>query len=54
MKFFYATILWLTRLDLAIAKAAPVRNSDYIEALKEDEMKWELALKLWEVNHDRA
>jgi len=51
VRLFYATLLWLTRFELAIAKAAPVRNPANITALKADEMKWERELRLWELNH---
>jgi hypothetical protein len=51
MRLFYATLLWLTRFELAIAKKAPVRNPANIAALKVDEMKWERELRLYEVNH---
>ena len=54
MKFFYAIMLYATRFELALAKAAPIRNPNNIAALKADEMKWERELRLYEVNHDRA
>jgi hypothetical protein len=51
MKTFYSLMLWLTQFEIAIAKAAPIRNADYIRALKHDEMRWEKELRLYEVNH---
>lgn len=51
MKYFYAFMLYCTELELAIAKKAPVRNPNYIAALKADQMHWEKELRLWEVNH---
>jgi hypothetical protein len=51
MKLFYAFMLYATQFELAIAKAAPVRNAANIAALKQDEMRWEKELRLWEVNH---
>ena len=51
MRYFYALMLYATRFELAIAKAAPVRNPNYIAALKADEMRWEKELRLQEINH---
>jgi hypothetical protein len=54
MNYFYAFMLYATQFELALAKKAPVRNPNYIEALKADEMKWDKELKLWEVNCGRT
>ena len=51
MKYFYAFMLYCTELELALARQVPVRNPDYIAALKADQSRWEKELKLWEVNH---
>ena len=51
MKLFYQVILFLTRLELAIARSAPVRNPGNIEALEKDESKWSKELFLWEANN---
>ncbi len=34
---FYSLLLWCTQFELAVAKAAPVRNQRNIEALQRDE-----------------
>ena len=44
MRFFYAFLLWATRLELALAKSAPARNQSHIEALQRDESDYERAL----------
>lgn len=51
MKYFYEFVLYCTELELALAKKVPVRNPKYIKDLERDLAKWELALKLYEVNH---
>jgi hypothetical protein len=51
MKYFYAFMLYATRFELALAKAAPIRNPAYIKALKADELKWEKEQRLYEVNY---
>ena len=51
MRRFYSLMLWATQFELAIAKAAPIRNADNIKRLKQDELKWEKELRLWELNH---
>ena len=37
MSLFYRVLLWMTQLELARAKAAPVRNQAYIETLQREE-----------------
>lgn len=44
MQFFYTLLLWLTSFELAIAKNAPERNHDNIEALQQDVSEYERAL----------
>lgn len=41
---FCATLLWATRLELALALAAPSRNRAHIEALQRDVSDYESAL----------
>lgn len=44
MRIFYAFLLWATRLELAIAKSAPVRNQANINRLQRDESDYQRAL----------
>lgn len=48
MNLFYSCLLWLTRFELAIAKASPARNQRYIAALQSDESEYERALLIRE------
>ena len=41
MKLFYALLLWATRFELAVAKAAPARNYANIAKLQRDESEYE-------------
>lgn len=50
MKVFYTLALWMTRLELAIAKAQKVRNYDHIAALQRDEDDYERALSRLTLN----
>ena len=44
MKAFYAILLFFTRFELAVAKAAPTRNRGHIQRLQQDESDYERAL----------
>lgn len=37
LRAFYASLLWATQFELAIALAAPNRNKQHIAALQSDE-----------------
>lgn len=50
MRAFYTLLLYLTRLELALAEAAPVRNHANIVRLKADESKWSHELLITELN----
>lgn len=41
MKFIARFMLDWIRCDIAIAKAAPIWNMDYIESLRREEARWE-------------
>ena len=43
-RLFYTLMLWATRFELSVAKAAPVRNYRNIEALQADESEYQRAL----------
>ncbi len=51
MKLFYRALLALTRYELAIARSTG-RNPANIAALSADELRWQQAIFLAEVNHD--
>lgn len=44
MKFFYSILLHFAELELAIAKAAPIRNAQRVAACQADVDRWEKAL----------
>ena len=44
MRLFYSLLLACTRFELAVAKAAPVRNHKHIAALQSDEAEYEREL----------
>lgn len=50
LDLFYRTLLWATRLEIAIAKAQPVRNYDHLAALQRDEADYERALTRLSLN----
>ena len=49
MRYLYSFLLFMTRFDLAIAKATD-RNPENIAQLQKEERKWEKELLLLEVN----
>ncbi len=51
MRYFLRFILAWTRLDLQIARSAPIQNKANIRQLRADEMKWKAALEKLEINH---
>ncbi len=44
LRAFYSLVLWVVRLELAIALSAPERNRQHIAALQSDESNYESAL----------
>ena len=44
LRAFYASLLWATQFELAIALAAPTRNQTYIAELQADEDDYSKAL----------
>lgn len=44
MRTFYSFLLWATRLEIALAKDAPIRNCERITNLQRDEFDYERAL----------
>ena len=48
---FAKFVVWMLERELQIAKAAPVRNSNYISNLNEDLSKWEGIRDRLEINH---
>lgn len=44
MQLFYTALLWATSFELAVAKNAPERNHDNIDALQHDADEYERAL----------
>ena len=43
-RWFYLALLWATSFELAVAKAAPERNRENIDALQRDEHDYQRAL----------
>ena len=50
LRTFYSLMLWATRLELALAVAAPVRNYSQIDVLQRDESEYEQELIQLELN----
>ena len=50
MKLFYRLMLAWTRLDLLIARSAPVMNMPLLEQLRRDEDEWDRSLLKLEIN----
>ena len=48
---FTKFVVWALERELQIAKAAPIRNHDYVSRLVEDLAKWEGIRDRQEINH---
>ena len=50
MKLFYRLMLAWTRLDLRIARSAPVMNMPLLEQLRREEDRWDREIVKLEIN----
>ena len=51
MRLFLIFLRGWARIDLRIARNAPVLNIKHLEQLRRDEDKWDREIVRWEMNH---